>query len=98
MLNEPVDFSLLKKVIIDFYADWCGPCQKISQRYLELSHEYTDVFFYKINIDTYRQLAEDYKVRSIPCFVTLIDGKEHSRMNGINEKKLEELVKDLREK
>lgn len=98
MLDTPVDFSLLKKVVIDFYSDWCGPCQKISKKYLELSNEYTDLFFYKINIDVYRQLAEEYNVRTIPCFITLIDGKEHSRLAGMSETKLEELVKELREK
>lgn len=98
MLDVPIDFSLLRKVIIYFYSVWCGPCEAVSQKYLDLSKEYTDIFFYKINVEIYRHVADEYKVKSIPCFVTLMDGKEHSRLNDVNEKKLEELVRELREK
>ena len=59
-------------VVIDLYADWCGPCRMLAPVLEELEGEYPDVKFCKINVDNDRELAMQFKVESIPlvAFVT----------------------------
>ena len=52
--------------VIDLYADWCGPCKMLAPILSELEGEYTDVKFCKVNVDNERELAELFKVSSIP--------------------------------
>ena len=53
-------------VVIDLYADWCGPCKMIAPHLLALEEEYTIIKFAKINVDSERALAELFRVSSIP--------------------------------
>lgn len=55
-----------KTVVVDFYATWCGPCKMLSPIMEELSNEYDDVEFYKINVDDNQNIATTYNVSSIP--------------------------------
>ena len=58
-------------VVIDFYADWCGPCRMLSPTMAELEKEYSDVKFCKIDVDNDPDLARMFKVQSIP-FIALV--------------------------
>lgn len=58
-------------VVIDLYADWCGPCRMLAPSLEELEREYPDVKFCKINVDNDPELARIFKVQSIP-FVALV--------------------------
>jgi len=62
-------------VLVDFYADWCGPCKMTSPILEELSNEVKDVKFIKINVDENPELASQYNVFSIPTFLIFKDGK-----------------------
>ncbi len=53
-------------VVIDLYADWCGPCKMLAPAISELESEYPDVKFCKINVDDERDLAISFRVQSIP--------------------------------
>ena len=53
-------------VVIDLYADWCGPCRMLAPVIHELENEYTDVKFCKVNVDEEGELADAFKVTSIP--------------------------------
>lgn len=53
-------------VVIDLYADWCGPCKMLAPILNELEGEYTDVKFCKVNVDEQREIASAFKVTSIP--------------------------------
>lgn len=53
-------------VVIDLYADWCGPCKMLAPVIHELENEYTDVKFCKVNVDEEGELADAFKVTSIP--------------------------------
>ncbi|MCH5300275.1 MAG: thioredoxin [Ruminococcus sp.] len=64
-----------KPVIVDFYADWCGPCKMMAPVFKELSSEITDCDFYKINIDNEQDLASKYQVMSIPTVIIFKDGE-----------------------
>ena len=63
--------------IVDFYADWCGPCRMMSPVIDAIAEEKQDsVKVCKINIDEEQNLAVKYNVMSIPTFVVIKDGKE----------------------
>lgn len=76
-----------QKVLIDFYADWCGPCRMLSPIVEEIKNERKDVKVIKINVDENPQLAGAYGVRSIPTLVYIKDGKLANQMIGVRPKK-----------
>jgi thioredoxin 1 len=61
-------------VVVDFYAPWCGPCKRIAPIFGELSNVYTNVTFIKVNIDDHKEIAMQYKIRSIPQLLFFKDG------------------------
>ncbi len=71
-----------KPVLLDFYADWCNPCQRLLPVIDEMAGELTDVKVGKINIDDNWDLARKFKVMSIPTVVLVKDGKEAGRKVG----------------
>ncbi|WP_298481693.1 thioredoxin [uncultured Ruminococcus sp.] len=64
-----------KKVLIDFYADWCGPCQMVSPVVDEIAEEQSDVHVCKVNVDEQRELAQAFGVSSIPTLAVVENGK-----------------------
>ncbi len=58
-----------KPVLVDFYADWCGPCQMMGPVVEEISNEVNDAKVCKINIDEQMSIAQKYGVMSIPTFI-----------------------------
>ena len=73
-------------VLVDFYADWCGPCQIMTPLIDELSEEMKDVSFVKVNVDENGSLASEYSVSSIPSFYIFKDGKVVSQFLGVKSK------------
>ncbi len=73
-----------KNVLIDFYADWCGPCQTLLPTVHKLAEEFDgEVSIKKVNVDQNQELAAAFGVRSIPTLVQINDGKEISRIVGL---------------
>lgn len=70
-------------VLVDFNADWCGPCRMLRPSLEELSNENDKVKIVSINIDDEYELAEQYGVQSIPCLVLFKNGKEEKRNVGL---------------
>lgn len=64
-----------KPVLLDFYADWCGPCQMMAPTIEEISNEREDIVVGKINVDNEPKLAQAFQVMSIPMFAVVKDGK-----------------------
>lgn len=62
-------------VLLDFYADWCGPCKMIAPILEQIAEEREDIKVGKINVDNDLQLAMDFKVTSIPLLVVMRDGQ-----------------------
>ena len=73
-----------KLVIVDFFADWCGPCHMMEQVLEELAvaNSANNVKIGKINVDTIPELSSDHKVSSIPCVIFFKNGKEVTRSVG----------------
>ncbi len=69
--------------LLDFYADWCGPCQMMKPTVEAFEKMHPEVTVRRINIDNEEELAEKYGVTGIPCLVLLKDGKEVNREAGV---------------
>ena len=80
-------------VLVDFYADWCGPCKMLSPILEQINNEYENVKIIKVNIDDSIFLANYYQIQSIPTLILLKDGQFLNRMTGFRPKKMiEELI------
>lgn len=80
-------------VLVDFNADWCGPCKMLGPIIEEEAKENDKVKFVSVNIDDNEELAEQYNVFTIPCLVLFKDGKEEKRNVGFIQKDvLEEFI------
>ena len=73
-------------VLIDFYADWCGPCRMVAPVVEEIAKENANVVVGKINVDDDPELAQAYGVMSIPTLIVLKGGKEVARSTGARPK------------
>lgn len=80
-------------VLVDFYADWCGPCKMVSPIVDEIAEEQTGIAVCKVNVDESAALAKQYKVMSIPTLIVFQDGKESKRLIGCKPK--EEILAEL---
>ena len=63
-----------KKVLIDFYADWCGPCRMVSPIVDQIAEEYGEYLVAKVNVDEEGELAAEFGVSSIPMLVVMQNG------------------------
>lgn len=70
------------KVIVDFWAEWCGPCKQLGPIFKDLSEEIEGVTFAKVNVDEQGEVAQEFKVRGIPTMVLFENGKEVDRIVG----------------
>ena len=83
-----------KKVLVDFYATWCGPCKIISPIIEEVAKENPEVKFLKVDIDANQELAEKYEVVYIPTLVVIENGKEITKSVGaISKEEILNLIK-----
>lgn len=87
------DFNQLtqEKILVDFYANWCGPCKMLSPVLESVSNE---IKILKVNVDENQELARKYGIMSIPCIILFDNGKEIKRNIGfLPEAKLREFIK-----
>ena len=71
-----------KPVLVDFYAEWCGPCKKLGPVLDDFAQEHPDIRVVKVNIDENPELASRYEVKSIPCLLAIRGGRVTSRSTG----------------
>ena len=99
-MNKPSFSDLIHgetPVLVDFYADWCGPCKQQTPILKQLTDRVGDkVRVVKINVDKARKAADQYQIRSIPTMILFKDGKIVWRQSGVQPlHTLEGLVKQF---
>lgn len=83
-VNEVISSD--KPVILDFYADWCGPCRMIAPIVSEIANERDDIKVGKINVAEQPELAAQFKVMNIPTLVVMKEGKVANTSVGTKRK------------
>lgn len=83
-----------KTVLVDFYADWCGPCKMLAPIVEQLANENSDCDVFKLNVDEAPELAAKYGVMSIPTLIVFKGGEVSGRTVGVQSKQaLQNLLK-----
>jgi len=92
--NDVLDSS--KPVLVDLWAEWCGPCKAIAPALDEISNEMSDnITVAKINIDENPNTAQEFNIRSIPALMIFKNGKLEAEMMGqVPKSQLEEWIKE----
>ena len=94
--NEKVSSSDI--VILDFWAEWCGPCKQFGPIFEKVASEYPDILFGKINTEEEQELAGMFQIRSIPTVAIMREGIVVFMQPGlIPEEGLKDLIKQVKE-
>ena len=84
-------------VLIDFWAEWCGPCRMFAPIYEKVSEKHEDVVFGKVDTEEEQQLAGSFGIRSIPTLMAFRDGiMVFSQAGALPEASVEELLRQIR--
>ena len=75
-----------EKILVDFYADWCGPCKMQSPIVDQIAEERSDVKVGKVNVDDNPELAEKYEIMSIPTLLVIKNGAVAKQFVGLTSK------------
>ncbi|WP_236979155.1 thioredoxin [Membranihabitans maritimus] len=94
--EEEWDYKGDKPAIIDFYADWCGPCKMVSPVLEKLSEEYKDqVIIYKVDTETERELSSLFQIRSIPSLLFIpMEGQLMMQHGALSELVLKQIIEE----
>ena len=97
--KNPEEWKYLgsQPAIVDFYADWCGPCRQLSPVLDELAKEYSGkLTIYKVNVDNERGLATFFGIRSIPTLLFIpMKGKPQRSLGALSKTELKGIIKDV---
>lgn len=92
-INQKEFESLNGKVFVQFSANWCGPCKVLTKSVESIEKDYSDVTFVKVNIDNNRELAKQYRVRSIPYVLFFNNSEELNHfVGGKNPEELKNII------
>ncbi len=96
-LEKEQDFKELikeEKILIDFFATWCGPCKMLSPIIDEVAEENKEYKFYKIDVDENEEFDKQFGIMTMPTLLVFEDGKLTKRQTGfISKEELEEFLK-----
>ena len=90
LTNENFKDLIKEKILVDFYANWCGPCKMISP---ELERVESSIKVVKVDVDEFENIAKEYGVMSIPTLILFDEGKELKRNIGfIDKERIEKFI------
>lgn len=95
LIHYEKDFDNLikKEAVVDFYANWCGPCKMFGSVFEGASLN-SNINFIKVNVDDYAEIAREYGVMTIPTVILFKDGKEVKRNIGfMSENEFNDFIK-----
>jgi thioredoxin 1 len=72
----------LENVVIDFYADWCGPCKRLAPLLDQLAQEFSHIVFFKVNSDNLKSLINRFNIRGIPTLILFKNGTKVAQIVG----------------
>ena len=95
--NWKLLYNSNKKIVVDFTATWCGPCQRVKPIIKEISKGVEDskLKVCMIDIDENSELVEKYDIKSVPTMILLLNNEQKGICNGTNKEKLLELFKKV---
>ena len=76
------DKFLKGNILIDFHAEWCGPCKRMEPGYIEASCNFDDIVFARADIDELKDLSVKYKITCMPTLILIIDGIQIAKHEG----------------
>lgn len=82
-------------VVVDFFADWCGPCKMLAPFLDKLSKELPTVKFVKVDTEDCQMLSNLYQIRALPTVIIFKNGKEEERVVGFSAKTIEEKIRKI---
>ena len=85
-----------KPAVVDFYADWCGPCKAISPVLEEIAKEYAgELYIYKINVDNAPEIADAFNIQAIPTLLFIpMEGRYKVQTGGVAKEELVNMIKE----
>ena len=82
-----------KPVVVDFYAEWCGPCKRLGPVLEDFAQEHPEIRVVKVNVDENSELAGRYEVKAMPSLLVIRDGQVTTRSLGVvTKEKLKEMT------
>jgi len=79
-------------VVVDYYAQWCGPCKRIAPIIEEMSNTYSNVTFVKVDVDELEEIARAQSINAMPTFKLYKAGKQVDELVGASAEKLKQLI------
>ena len=96
--NKTWKFEGEKPAVLDFYADWCGPCKTLAPIFEDLSEEYKDkIDFYKLDTEKEQEIAAMFQIRSIPTIMFLKPGESEPQVlqGALPKPQLKEVIEQV---